>query len=130
MIKTKFTVPIYNVDVLIIQVESKEDLEIVKKTIKWINPTEEIINEIADNTKNEDVNGGILVRNDGWKRYLCLFYPFTCADRKIETYDHEKRHLEDRIMNLCEVHDEESAALLAGYLGVKFRNFEKLTENG
>lgn len=128
MIKTKFAVPIYNVDVLLIQVKSKEDLEDVKKTIKWINPTEEIVTEIATNTENEDVNGGILVRNEGWKRFLCLFYPFTSSKNKTETYAHEKRHLEDRIMDLCEVHDEESAAYLAGYLGVKFRKFEKLTE--
>ena len=130
MIKTKFTVPIYNVDVLLIQVESKEDLEIVKKTIKWVNPVEEITKEITENVENEDTNGAILVSNDGWKRYMALFYPTTNFDRKVEVYDHEKRHLEDRILDLNEVHDMESSALLAGYLGVKFRKFEKLTENG
>lgn len=128
MIKTKFTVPIYNADVLLIQVESKEDLEIVKKTIKWINPVKEITKEITENVENEDTNGAILVSNDGWKRYTALFYPTTSFDHKVEVYAHEKRHLEDRILEHNEVHDMESSALLAGYLGVKFRKFEKLTE--
>lgn len=128
MIKTKFTVPIYNVDVLLIQVESKKDLEDVKKTIKWINPADDIFEEVVTNTEDEDVNGGLMVRNEGWKRFMCLFYPFTDNDKKVETYDHEKRHLEDRILDFVCVDDVESAALLAGYLGVKFRKFEKLTE--
>ena len=41
-------------------------------------------------------------------------------------YSHEKRHIEDRVLEWYSVNDIESAGLLAGFLGEKFADFEKM----
>ena len=56
---------------------------------------------------------------------LVVFYPMSSEDVQAEVYYHEKRHVEDRIMEWASVNDIESAGLLAGFLGTKFYLFAK-----
>lgn len=128
MIKTKFTVPIYNFDITLVQIENKDDYEPVKKLLKSINANKEDAEYTLENIKNEAVNGGDTYRDMCCKRFLVLFFPFTDEYERENTFDHEKRHVEDRMMAHVLVDDIESAGLLAGYLGVRFYKFKKLID--
>ena len=47
---------------------------------------------------------------------------------RANVYSHEKRHIEDRVLQYASVDDIESAGLLAGFLGEKFYDFDKLVK--
>lgn len=128
MIKTKFHVPIYDIDITMVQIENSNDKEPIRKLLNSIKAREEDVQTTLDNIENESTNGGDTYRCLEARRITVVFFPFTNSDERINIFDHEKRHVEDRILEYFSVQDNESAALLAGYLGVQFRKFEKLTE--
>lgn len=130
MIKSKFHIPIYDIDITMIQVENSNDKGPVEKLLNSIAADEESKQSTLNDIENESVNGGDTYRCLGARKMLIIFFPFTNSNERINIFDHEKRHVEDRILEYFSVQDAESSALLAGYLGVKFRKFEKLTENG
>lgn len=130
MIKSKFHIPIYDVDVAMVQIEDSNDKEPIRKLLNSIGAREEDIQTTLENIENESTNGGDTYRCLEARKITVVFFPFTDTDNKTNIFDHEKRHVEDRILEYFSVQDAESAALLAGYLGVQFRKFEKLTENG
>lgn len=47
---------------------------------------------------------------------------------RAEIYSHEKRHIEDRVLDFFSVNNIESAGLLAGFLGEKFYEFWKIVD--
>lgn len=128
MIKSKFHVPIYDIDITMVQIENSNDKKPVEKLLNSIAADEESKQRTLNDIENECVNGGDAYRCLGARKMLIIFFPFTNSDERINTFDHEKRHTEDRILEHFSVQDAESAALLAGYLSVQFRKFEKLTE--
>lgn len=128
MIKSKFHIPIYGIDVTMVQIENSNDKEPIRKLLNSIRAREEDIQTTLENIENESTNGGDTYRWLEARKVTIVFFPFTDTDNKINVFDHEKRHVEDRILEYFNVQDNESAALLAGYLGVQFRKFEKLTE--
>ena len=128
MITMSFHVPIYNIDVKLVQLESTKDIEKLESLNKWIKFPPEEFTDIKECLKKGYVNGGDTWRNLNARKILIDFFPFTSKTIKTEVFYHEKRHLEDRILEHAEVHDIESAALLAGFLGVKFEKFYRITE--
>ena len=118
----KFNIPIYDVDVLIVQIESPEDKEKVKKICeeKNINFTEEFENAILRGV----VNGGDTYRDLNNRNIVMFLYPFDNAKKRANVLNHEKRHIEDRVLSYFNVDDIESAALLAGFLGEKLCEFD------
>lgn len=128
MIKSKFHIPIYDIDITMVQIENSNDKKPIEKLLNSVAVNEEDKQKTLDDVENESVNGGDAYRCLGARKMLIIFFPFTNNDEKINTFDHEKRHIEDRILEHFNVQDNESAALLAGYLAVQFRKFEKLTE--
>lgn len=128
MIKSKFHIPIYDIDVAMVQIEDSNDKEPIRKLLNSIRAREEDIQTTLENIENESTNGGDTYRCLEARKITVVFFPFTDTDNKTNIFDHEKRHVEDRILEFFNIQDSESAALLAGYLGVQFRKFEKLTE--
>ena len=51
---------------------------------------------------------------------VIVFYRMESMKRKRVCYNHEKRHLEDRILKFCDIDDMEAAAYLAGFLSEYF----------
>lgn len=123
MKRINFKVPFYNVTITLVKAEKADDYQEIKKTLKHCHIEEESLNDIADAVKNGASNGGDTFRDFRYKRMLVFFYPFDNEDDKIEVYGHEKRHVEDRIMEYFGVDDVESAGMLAGFLSVKFHKF-------
>lgn len=119
----KFKIPLYKVTIDLIQIEDKNDIEPVKAYFKKnrIEPIEEVLDNIAE----EAYDGGETYRLLSKLRMTVVFYRFSSDIEKANSYAHEKRHIEDRILEYFDVNDIESAAILAGYLGEKFYEFDR-----
>ena len=126
MKKMQFVVPFYEVTVRLYQVESKDDAPIIRNVLRGLKADKDITEEIVGGIEREAVNGGETFRDLRHKLMVIIFYEWDSEERKIDVFAHEKRHVEDRILEYFGVNDIESAGMLAGWLGVKFRKFESL----
>ena len=123
MKKLDFQIPLYKVDVTLVQVESKKDESTVTELLKSIDAEDEDIECTANYIKRGVVNGGDTYRNFERKCIIVVFYLMEDNMSRAEVYSHEKRHIEDRILKFYGVDDIESAGLLAGFLGERFYEF-------
>lgn len=126
MKKLHFKIPLYEVNVTLVQSEGKSDTDAIKKILMANHVKKEYIEDIVDGVARGGCNGGETFRDFRYKRMLVFFYPFENDRRRAETYSHEKRHIEDRVLEYFSVDDIESAGLLAGFLGGMFYKFERL----
>lgn len=121
-----FKLPYYKVRCTLIQVEGAEDLCKIQRDAFFrklpIEDKEKVIRYI----ENGFHDGGDTWRNLDHRAIYVLFYPMTCEEERAEIYSHEKRHIEDRVLEYFGVDDIESAGLLAGFLGRQFYKFERL----
>lgn len=122
----KFDIPLYNIHVDLVQVETKDDKDGVIKFMRAIKCEQEFINEFADYIERGYYNGGSTYRDMDLRKILVIFFPTSDDETRAELYAHEKRHIEDRVMQHASVNDIESAGLLAGYLGRMFYRFNNL----
>lgn len=130
MKQMKFNVPLYDFDVTLIQVEdNKKDEKDVLKLMQRIKPTNAQIKEVSDTMKNDCKNGGFTYRNFDLKQFLVIFFVMGSVWNRENIYEHEKRHIEDRILEWASVDDNEAAAFIAGYLGEQFYKFRLLCQN-
>lgn len=120
-----FEIPIYDIHVDLVQIEGKEDSKDVLRFMRAIKCTENFIEETKDYIERCAINGGETYRNRDLSKILVIFTPFSSEMRREEVYAHEKRHVEDRILEWFNVDDIESAGLLAGFLACKFYEFKK-----
>lgn len=121
MVKLDFQIPLYKVDITLLQVESKEDESAVTELLKSIDA--EDIEYTINGIRRGAVNGGDTYRNLELRRIIVVFYLMEDNMSRAEVYSHEKRHIEDRILKFYSVDDIESAGLLAGFLGERFYEF-------
>lgn len=126
----KFDIPIYNIQVDLLQIESKKDLRNVHTIMRSINCEQSFLDDVESNIKDGCFDGGEIYRNLFLRKMLVIFYPMSDDETRAEVYSHEKRHIEDRILEHFSVDDIESAALLAGYLARKFYHFWKIVKKG
>ena len=126
MKKTRFNIPLYDVDVTLIQVESKDDKDEVERFMRQIKCQDEFIQEVRAYIEKGCINGGETYRNLDIRKILVIFCPFKNDSTRAEVYSHEKRHIENRVMEYMSVKDIESAGLLAGFLGKEFYKFWNL----
>ena len=128
MIRFNFKIPLYYVDVSLVQVESEKDAESVETLLRNIKTDKEYLDDTVNNIKRGCCNGAETYRNLDLKKVVVIFYKITSERQRSNVYSHEKRHIEDRVLEWYSVNDIESAGLLAGFLGEKFYEFEKLQE--
>lgn len=127
MKKMQFQLPYYKVDVMLLQIEGKEDENDVAELLKSIDAEDP--EYTLDGIRRGAVNGGDTYRDLNNKRMVVLFYPMEDNAHRAEIYSHEKRHIEDRVLEFFGVNDIESAGLLAGFLGEKFYEFWNMVTN-
>ena len=115
MIKTSFKVPIYDIHIDDIQIETPDDFSQFSKIAKKLNLTEDDIDYVINNIRT-GFNGGDTFRNMRLRRILVIIY--RCKSEKVRrnVVNHEKRHVEDRILEYYNITDIEASAFLAGYL--------------
>ena len=122
MKKWKFVVPLYDIDVTLLQVESVDDADAVRKHCEEIGLLTEDTDAVLDVIKSDKHDGANTFRNFEKGQMLVIFYRMTSGRIKINRYGHEKRHVEDRILQWCGVDDIEAAAYLAGFLSEQFND--------
>ncbi len=115
----RFKIPIYDYSVVLAELESKDDSEELKKVLNWINAGKEDTEEMVAGLRNGLHDGGYTYCDLRKKKFLILLFPFTSPPERMNTLGHEKRHMEDRIMEHCRVDDIEAAGYLAGFLTKK-----------
>ena len=123
MIKFNFKIPLYYVDVTLAQVESVKDAEAVESILRNIKTDKEYLDDTVNAIKRDCRNGGDTYRNLNLKKVVVIFYKMSSVRERDNCYSHEKRHIEDRVLEWYSVNDIESAGLLAGFLGEKFGEF-------
>lgn len=116
----RFAVPIYNIDVALIQVEGVGDVDKVRDCCEELGLLAEDTAAVLDVVRADKHDGGDTFRNFELGKMLVIFYRMTSDKKKLNIYSHEKRHVEDRILQWCGVNDIESAAYLAGFLSEYF----------
>lgn len=126
MKKTRFNIPLYDIGVTLIQVESRDDKDEVERFMRQIKCQDEFIQEVRSYIEKGCIDGGETYRNLDMRKILVIFCPFKNDTIRAEVYSHEKRHIEDRVMEYMSVKDVESAGLLAGFLGKEFYKFWNL----
>lgn len=120
-----FDIPIFDFKANLIQIEDKNDLSLIEKH-KWLKNMEDVDKEeIFTEIKNENYDGGTTLRNFHSQEFLVIFFKFSSEEAKINVYAHEKRHIEDRLMQYLEINDIETAGYLAGFLAVEFNKLTR-----
>ena len=127
MVKIDFKTPYYDYNVTLIQVESEKDAVAVCKFLAKEKIGKEHIGDAREYITEGYRNGGETNWNSRTKRIIVLFYEFLSDKDKANVYSHEKRHIEDRILQQCKIEDIESSAYLAGFLGERFYELWKKT---
>lgn len=132
MIKKKITIPLYSYDMWLVKLSQSDYKKKVRLTTakiglksKTIGLDEETCKEIDENIESGDYDGAITCHNGSHRKLVVFFYPITDEEKAVEIYCHEKRHVEDYILNFLDIDDDEAAAYLAGYLGKEFWKFRK-----
>ena len=123
-----FEIPLYEVDVTLIQLESTDDVStgnVLNQLLTKENVPSESIEKIFEYIDRGFHDGGDTFTCMSQRKALVLFYKITNETDYYKVYDHEKRHLTDRILEYFGIDDHESAAMLAGFLGVKFHEFQQ-----
>jgi hypothetical protein len=101
----------------LLEVERSEDVALLAKFFKGVRLDDEISLEILDAVENGDVDGGWTISNFGLKRILVVLLKMRTEEQRRKVLAHEKRHVEDDILEHASVNDKEAAGYLAGYLG-------------
>lgn len=127
MVKIDFKTPYYDYNVTLIQVESEKDADAVCSQLAKYKMGKEYIDDTRECITDGYRNGGETNWNSSTKRIICLFYECLSDTYRANVYSHEKRHIEDRILQHCKVEDIEASAYLAGYLGERFYDLWKKT---
>lgn len=113
---TKIRVPIYDFKIVVVEIESKEDKNRVIEIMIKFGCSSEHIEDESNGIEQECMNGGNTYRQLGSRKILVTIYPCKNEATRREILNHEKRHIEDRILEYCGVDDIEASAYLAGYL--------------
>lgn len=110
-------------DVTLLQVESKDDVKQVEKACLNFDMEAEDVEAVINKVERDCTDGGDTFRNLRFKKFLVIFYRMTSGKMRENIWSHEKRHIEDRILQFLNIDDVETAAIIAGYLGEQFHDF-------
>jgi hypothetical protein len=119
MIKKTIKVPLYDYKIILLEIESKEEKSSVLKICNHYNIDERVVEEISSNIENDCYNGGITCHNSSCRTIVVLLYRQTNEVVRRRVINHEKRHVEDFILQHLDIDDLEASAYLAGFLSEK-----------
>ena len=112
----KVKIPIFNHKLNVFEVTSKRDADKLLKELKPFKMLDEDDEkEVKENIENE-ADGACTYYRKSDCTLIVVIYLQTNEARRREVLAHEKRHVEDNILNTLGIDDKESAAYLAGYL--------------
>jgi len=116
MKKKEFKIPIYNYDVTFVEIESKNDENEAKLLFENFQLEKEDVEHEMNLINKESEDGGSTYYSLGKKQFLILIHKITSEIERRNIINHEKRHVEDRLLRHCNINDIESAGYLSGFL--------------
>ncbi len=114
-----FKIPIYDWDVHYVEVEKNKDSYKVEDVFDKLGFFDKDIDKVLKNIKDRMTNTGMLYTCNNISSSVILIYTSSNKKERMSSILHEKRHLEDRIIERMGLEGKESAAYLAGYIGKK-----------
>lgn len=121
MKKVEFNIPIYNIDVVLAQVEDHNDKDEVEELIKDYNMNPDDKSALLEVIECDNEVGAATLHEENVWTITTIFYKMKDEDTKWNCYGHEKRHLEDEILSRMGIYDREAAAYLSGWLTLQFK---------
>lgn len=126
MKKLSFKIDVYDWEVYLYQLEAKDTKKDVIKVLQKHNIPVDKNQDVLDDIEDGAYDGGWTFYNRGQPISVVLLERFSSENAKNSVYFHEKRHVEDDIIEHLQMYDEsEAAAYLAGYLAIKFLELSK-----
>lgn len=119
MIEKNIYVPIYDFDIHVINIDDEGDSFRLRSIMNDFGCDDESIDDECTKVLKGRIDGGCLFRKLDERAFLLILSKFSSDATRINIIGHEKRHIEDRILEYCSVEDIEAAAYLAGYLSEK-----------
>jgi len=116
----RFSIPLYDYDVVYVEIDEDDPIDrqvaFVTEELTNMKTDKQYLDETIQEIKEESKNGGNHFYNLSKSVSFIMIYPHDDPERLKATIAHEKRHLEDRVLQHFSVNDIESAGLLSGYL--------------
>lgn len=116
MVKYNFDVQIYGFKIEVAELSFDDSKDKIVEVLEENKLEKEDIEEIVKKIDRESYNGADTFANFSEKRFLIIVYPCKTSEDRREIINHEKRHVEDRILEHCGINDIEAAGYLAGFL--------------
>ena len=113
---SKINVDMYGYKVDVLEVEGDDDYEYLARFFRRFKLKDPFVDEVIEAVKDGDSDGGYTFACFGIKRVFVVLLKMSSDTRRREVIMHEKRHVEDDILQHCSVKDDEAAAYLAGFL--------------
>lgn len=121
MKKLSFKIDVYDWEVYLYQLEAKDSKKDVIKVLQKHNISVEENQSVVNGVEDGNYDGATTFSNKGLAVSVVLFDPFSNKNKKVEVYAHEKRHVEDDIIDTVNLEiNGEASAYLAGCLAVHF----------
>jgi len=117
MKKLKFTIPIYDWDVVFVENIGQGEFPILKNELKKYKVHD--IDYIQESIEDGDKDFGTHLFNTYKRHSVIILLNNVSKKSRRNVLAHEKRHLEDRILNHLSIDDIEAAAYLSGYIAEK-----------
>lgn len=125
MKKLKFNIEIYSWSVILLIIESEKDYDPINKILTNFMVDPDCKDEILSDIKNDARNGGYHLHNNFTRKSIIILHKTDSLEYAEMILSHEKRHLEDAILQTCNIADNEAAAYLAGHITKKILQYQK-----
>lgn len=119
MKQKKIWVPLFEWAITLLEVQAPKDHKKVNKILKEFGVDEESRKRIKDENIRDCINGGDHFYSKSMKKSIIVLSRMSNNKQRNHILCHEKRHIEDRMMETYCINDVETAGMLAGYLGKK-----------
>lgn len=109
-------VDVYRWKVDVIELSNKDTFDDVQKVIQKYKLGKEITDTIKKEMKENCRDGGYTFTKYGKWQSVIFLYKMSSKKIRRNILNHEKRHVEDDIVQYLGINDKEAVAYLAGYL--------------
>jgi len=120
MKKCKIHLPIYDWDITLVRVENPDDAPLLKKELKAMDVSDADMKEDVDNCKRDAINGGDTWYDRTTRTIVVILFRCKTIEDLFEVFNHEKRHIVDRITETHHLVGTEASAYIDGYISREF----------
>lgn len=126
MITKRFKVPIFNHTVTVCYIKKGDSERKIADMAKWMGLEKKENEEWLEFLDCGHHEGGYTYSSDSSDRILVILYQYDNYKELVNTMDHEKRHVVDRILEHCGIYDIETAAYISGFIAEYFDSLRLL----